>query len=204
MFDVSNICGVSMRIETRSDLARLVKVRRQAQGRTQAEVAEAVGITRQSLARIEQGNGGTSFDSVLKVLSEVGIRLEAETETLRVIPPAERPTTQGVDTSALMTKAFQNVDYSAISRALAAGVQRINASALAASATRNLNTAAIVSAMTAGIKAIPHESTTESREGSEAHTSRSNPVPDEGDPSSRAIPEDGNVPSASSGDVSDD
>jgi len=65
-----------MRISKPADLARLVKTRRQSQGRTQQDVAAAAGITRQSLARIERGHGGVSFDTLTVVLDYLGIRLE--------------------------------------------------------------------------------------------------------------------------------
>jgi transcriptional regulator with XRE-family HTH domain len=66
-----------MQIQTPADLARLIKSRRQAQRFTQQEVADAVGITRQSLARIERGNAGTSFDTVLRIFAHLGINLDA-------------------------------------------------------------------------------------------------------------------------------
>lgn len=66
-----------MQIQTPADLARLIKTRRQAQRFTQQEVADAVGITRQSLARIERGNAGTSFDTVLRIFAHLGINLDA-------------------------------------------------------------------------------------------------------------------------------
>jgi len=65
-----------MRIRQSADLARLVKTGRQTQGRTQQDVAEAAGITRQSLARIERGHGGVSFTTVILILDYLGIRLE--------------------------------------------------------------------------------------------------------------------------------
>ncbi|MGV8882435.1 MAG: helix-turn-helix transcriptional regulator [Rhodoglobus sp.] len=65
-----------MRISKPADLARLVKTRRQSQGRTQQDVAAAAGITRQSLARIERGHGGVSFDTLIIVFDYLGIRLE--------------------------------------------------------------------------------------------------------------------------------
>ncbi len=66
-----------MKLQTPSDLARLVKNARVLRNLTQQDVADAVGITRQSLARLEHGNGGTSFDTVLLILDHLGIRLDA-------------------------------------------------------------------------------------------------------------------------------
>lgn len=70
-----------MQISTPSDLARTVKARRQALGLTQQDVAGVAGITRQSLARIERGSGGTSFDTVLRVFEPLGLTLDAATPT---------------------------------------------------------------------------------------------------------------------------
>jgi transcriptional regulator with XRE-family HTH domain len=64
-----------MEVSKPADLARLVKSTRQIQGRTQQDVADAAGITRQSLSRIEGGHGGVSFDTVLLILDYLGIRL---------------------------------------------------------------------------------------------------------------------------------
>lgn len=66
-----------MRIQKPADLARIVKTRRQSQGLTQQEVADAAGITRQSLARIEHGQAGASFDLVLRIFEKLGVSLEA-------------------------------------------------------------------------------------------------------------------------------
>lgn len=66
-----------MKVQTPSDLARLVKNARTQQNLTQQNLADAVGITRQSLARLERGNGGTSFDTVLRILDHLDIHLDA-------------------------------------------------------------------------------------------------------------------------------
>lgn len=69
-----------MRIQKPADLARAVKTQRQALGYTQQQVADASGITRQSLARIEQGNGGVAVNTLLRIFA----RLEIEFEAIRV------------------------------------------------------------------------------------------------------------------------
>lgn len=69
-----------MKLQTPSDLARLVKNARVQRNLTQQDVANAVGITRQSLARLERGNGAISFDTVLLILDHLGIRLDATTD----------------------------------------------------------------------------------------------------------------------------
>lgn len=65
-----------MKISKPADIARLVKRRRQAKGHTQQTVADAAGITRQSLARIERGHGGVSFDTLILILDYLGIQLD--------------------------------------------------------------------------------------------------------------------------------
>ena len=77
-----------MKLRTSADLARLIKNARVAQNLTQQDVADAVGITRQSLARLERGNGGTSFDTVLRILDRLDIRLDATDASQAPSPPA--------------------------------------------------------------------------------------------------------------------
>lgn len=77
-----------MKLQTPSDLARLVRNARAQRSLTQQDVADAVGITRQSLARLERGNGGTSFDTVLLILDHLGIHLDATTERRTTAPAA--------------------------------------------------------------------------------------------------------------------
>ena len=123
-----------MRIRKPADLARLVKTSRQAQGRTQQEVANAAGITRQSLARIERGHGGVSFDTAILILDYLGIRLEGT--PIEEAPTSAAPTgfpgirlpesllaqvKQGIDTSALAgftDLVLKNVDTSGLTAQL--------------------------------------------------------------------------------------
>lgn len=79
---------IDVKLQTPSDLARLVKNARIQWDLTQQDVADAVGITRQSLARLERGNGGTSFDTVLLILDHLGIHLDATTDRLATAPAA--------------------------------------------------------------------------------------------------------------------
>jgi len=97
-----------MRIRQSADLARLVKTGRQTQGRTQQDVAEAAGITRQSLARIERGHGGVSFTTVILILDYLGIRLEGtsvDTTPTSATGPAgiDDAIRRSLDTSGLTT-----------------------------------------------------------------------------------------------------
>lgn len=77
---------IDVNLQTTSDLARLVKNARVQRNLTQQDVADAVGITRQSLARLERGNGGTSFDTVLLILDHLDIHLDATTERRTTAP----------------------------------------------------------------------------------------------------------------------
>lgn len=79
---------VDVKLQTPSDLARLIKNARVQRNLTQQDVADAVGITRQSLARLERGNGGTSFDTVLLILDHLGIHLDATTDRRTTVPVA--------------------------------------------------------------------------------------------------------------------
>lgn len=78
-----------MKLQTPSDLARLIKNARVQQTLTQQDVAHAVGITRQSVARLERGNGGTSFDTVLLILDHLGIHLNAATDRHTAAPATD-------------------------------------------------------------------------------------------------------------------
>lgn len=46
---------------------------RKLRGLTQAQLADRAGISRATLARFEQGDGGISLDSLLRVLRALGI-----------------------------------------------------------------------------------------------------------------------------------
>lgn len=93
-----------MRIEKPADLARIVKTQRQAQQLTQQQVADEVGITRQSLARIESGQGGASFDTVLRIFAALNIRLEAN-------PTSQQPTSAASEARMLaLSKRLDRLD----------------------------------------------------------------------------------------------
>ena len=85
-FSNTNWEVVDVKLHTPSDLARLIKNARVQRNLTQQDVADAVGITRQSLARLERGNGGTSFDTVLLILDHLGIHLDATTDRRTSVP----------------------------------------------------------------------------------------------------------------------
>jgi transcriptional regulator with XRE-family HTH domain len=54
-------------------LAEDVAVWRKLRGLTQAQLADRAGIGRATLARFEQGDGGISLESLLRVLRALGI-----------------------------------------------------------------------------------------------------------------------------------
>ncbi|WP_010206033.1 helix-turn-helix domain-containing protein [Salinibacterium sp. PAMC 21357] len=105
-----------MKISKPADLARLVKRRRQAQGHTQQTVADAAGITRQSLARIERGHGGVSFDTLILILDHLGIRLDGT--PVEEAGSGARPANDGIDFTENAIDAFtQDNDATAFTRA---------------------------------------------------------------------------------------
>lgn len=85
-----------MKIKTPADVARAIKTHRHALELTQQEVAEAVGITRQSLARIERGHGGSSFETILRIFNHLGVDLISATAGSRTSSDAKSlPGTEG-------------------------------------------------------------------------------------------------------------
>lgn len=145
-----------MQIQKPADLARIVKTQRQSQGLTQQDVADAVGITRQSLARIEQGRGGASFDTVVRVFEKLGVRLDATVNGQRrvvdqvldnagfrrVVPSASWRLRDG-DASAVAAAALRHIDISALT---AAARQSVDTSAIVAAATPSIDTSTLLSA----------------------------------------------------------
>lgn len=69
-----------MKITGAQEAARLIHTSRVLAEITQQQLAERVGITRQTIARIEQGNGGASLDTYLAVFKELDITLTGQLE----------------------------------------------------------------------------------------------------------------------------
>lgn len=145
-----------MRIQKPADLARLIKTRRQAKRLTQQDVAAAIGITRQSLARIERGHGGVSFDTVLRIFEHLDIQLDAGNRPDPDIPsqtwtqPIEELQKKDAVTSLSAPKTdpkaiTRNIDVAALARSLSS----VDTQALARAHIRNLNSSAIAAAATA-------------------------------------------------------
>lgn len=150
-----------MRIQKPADLARLIKTRRQAQGLTQQEVAAAAGITRQSLARVERGHGGVSFDTALRIFEHLGIQLDAvsrpqtpdaspawarKLDDLRRKDVVASLPTSRVDAQAII----QNIDVAA----LAKNLSNIDTQALTQARIRNLDVSQIAAVATAASRNI--------------------------------------------------
>ncbi len=146
-----------MQIQKPSDLARIVKTRRQALGLTQQDVADAVGITRQSLARIESGHGGVSFETVLRIFEQLDIRLEVarsqhqlanstrNNDGFQRIASDALASSRSVDTSALTAAALRSVDTSALTAAALRNVDIPAIAAAAAAATRGIDSSVLLS-----------------------------------------------------------
>ncbi|AWB89760.1 helix-turn-helix transcriptional regulator [Salinibacterium hongtaonis] len=139
-----------MKISKSADLARLVKTRRQAEGRTQQDVADAAGITRQSLARIERGHGGVSFDTLILILDYLGIGLDGapveETGT------GARPANAGssIPESAI-TRVTQGIDAAAFTQAALRQLQP-SLDTVTASATDNIRKTLATADLTAPVR----------------------------------------------------
>lgn len=193
----------AMQIRKPADLARIVKTRRHAQGLTQQDIADAVGITRQSLARIERGHGGASFDTVLRIFEKLGIHLEATSkdqhhitipipapnhDALRQATSAALAATRDIDTSAIAAEVARNIDTSALT---AVAFRNVDTSAIAAAATaaaRNIDTSILLSRWQATLNDLTSQvRATAARAGSEpsareARQALLNSVIEAGDP----------------------
>lgn len=108
-----------VKLRTSSDLARLVKNARARRQLTQQDVADAVGITRQSLARLERGNGGTSFDTVLLILDHLGVHLGATTDSRTTPTAAVASDAAQAAANALATRVNPQIEASISPEALA-------------------------------------------------------------------------------------
>lgn len=70
-----------MQVQKPADAARIIKTRRLELGLTQQDLAQAAGITRQSLARIEKGGGGGAFETYLRVFELLNVNLETQLDS---------------------------------------------------------------------------------------------------------------------------
>jgi len=72
-----------MKANRPADVARLVSDRRAELGQTQQQVAERAGVTRQLIARLENGTGDPAVSSLLRVLNALDIDIELHHRTRR-------------------------------------------------------------------------------------------------------------------------
>jgi HTH-type transcriptional regulator/antitoxin HipB len=67
-----------MRINSAKDIGLLIREQRRSQGHTQQELAIRAGVGRQWLVAVEQGKARAELGLVLRVLRELGLRLDAD------------------------------------------------------------------------------------------------------------------------------
>lgn len=132
-----------MRLRKPSDLARIVKTQRQAQNLTQQQIADAVGVTRQSVARIEQGHGGVSFETVLRIFDALDIELDAPLSSARSHPTSATKN----ETSPRATHSARDKIRSIDASGLAAAIANLNTSGITDAALRNINTSGLAAAI---------------------------------------------------------
>lgn len=72
-------------LQNTEEAGRALRERREAQGMTQAQLAEAAGTTRARLSLLERGQANVSLRSYLRLVQALGAMLVLE-------PASERPT----------------------------------------------------------------------------------------------------------------
>ena len=70
-----------MRIRTPVELGALIRDQRTRLGLGQGALAEKVGVSRQWIAAVEKGKSRTEIGLILRTLTILGIRLNADVET---------------------------------------------------------------------------------------------------------------------------
>jgi transcriptional regulator with XRE-family HTH domain len=65
-------------VNTPESLGQLVRAVRRAQGIRQDDLAAILGVSHVTLMNIERGKKGVSFDRVMDVLRELGIRMQLD------------------------------------------------------------------------------------------------------------------------------
>jgi transcriptional regulator with XRE-family HTH domain len=81
----SNASSFDDELMTLPDVGRRFQVLRKASGRTQTEVAQAVGIRQEALSRFESGRGNDfSLAKLLRLLEVLAVRME-------FVPATRRP-----------------------------------------------------------------------------------------------------------------
>lgn len=73
----------SHKVESAADVGALIRQARQAAAMTQQQLADRVGTTRQWVIRLEQGRHGTTMNTALVALSELGLEMVAQLDLPR-------------------------------------------------------------------------------------------------------------------------
>jgi len=66
----------STSLTTPAELGQAIRARRKAVGLTQGELADAAGTSLRLVSEVERGKANARLESVLKLLAELGLRLE--------------------------------------------------------------------------------------------------------------------------------
>jgi HTH-type transcriptional regulator/antitoxin HipB len=82
-----------MLIRTPADLGAVVRDRRKRLGLDQAELAARIGVSRQWVIGVEHGRSRAEIGLVLRVLDDLGIRLDTRLKE----GPRQPPTTPDID-----------------------------------------------------------------------------------------------------------
>lgn len=118
-----------MRITRPADLSRTIKTRRHELDLTQQQIAERAGVTRQLIARIENGTGDPSVLNVLRVLHALGVTLEASVPGTQENPAeaSETVASPGDSAAALqnaITRHLEMPDIALVPQAMSAAEAR--------------------------------------------------------------------------------
>ena len=68
-----------MRIDAAADIGRVLHLARKERGWTQQQLADAAGVSRDWVVRVEQGNGRVEVQLVLRTLSALGMAMSVAT-----------------------------------------------------------------------------------------------------------------------------
>jgi len=99
-----------MYVHRLDDIGALIRDRRQEKGWTQARLAEAVGVPRKTIVRLENATHASRVDLVLAALNALNVRLWADIGDGAPIPGAVRSDTHdAVDMAAIVDDMLDNL-----------------------------------------------------------------------------------------------
>lgn len=78
-----------MRITKHADVARVLKNARLSAELTQQQVADSLGVTRQTVARIERGTGNATLETYFRLFSLFELNVEISSSNVTVSEPSE-------------------------------------------------------------------------------------------------------------------